>query len=66
MIIGEARVRIQTHEPTILSGITSWQRIIEFRNLLVHGYDVADPVRVFEVTHSSLDQLITDTEALLG
>ena len=35
-ILGEALNRIKKHEPDFLKGISEWQRIIAFRNVIAH------------------------------
>ena len=39
-IIGEALSRIKKIVPEYLKDIDDWQEIIEFRNVIAHGYDV--------------------------
>jgi uncharacterized protein with HEPN domain len=39
-IIGEALNRLKETDPGLLARITDYQRIIAFRNVLAHGYDV--------------------------
>ncbi len=57
MIIGEALIRIRDREPIVFESIPDARAIIGFRNLLAHGYDVADPEAVFELAHTKLDEL---------
>ena len=42
-IIGEAMRRLEKDDPDTAARITDYRRIIAFRNLLIHGYDVIYP-----------------------
>ncbi len=46
-IIGEALNRIKKINPDFLAGISHWQKIIGFRNILVHAYDALDDEEVY-------------------
>ena len=48
-IIGEALSRISKVDPNTAEQIPEFRRIIGFRNILIHGYDDIDHVRVWEV-----------------
>jgi uncharacterized protein with HEPN domain len=65
MIVGEALVRIRLKEPIVLEQIPDWASIIRFRNLLVHGYDVAEPEIVYGIARTSLESLRVTVEAIL-
>ncbi|CAN5401312.1 DUF86 domain-containing protein [soil metagenome] len=53
-IIGEALRRMETDFPAQFLQISDGRRIIDFRNLLAHGYDsVADEI-VWSVTENNL------------
>jgi uncharacterized protein with HEPN domain len=41
-IIGEALNRIKKIDEEILKRVSEYQRIIGFRNVLIHGYDLID------------------------
>ena len=58
MIVGEAIVRIRQLEPPVYESIPDGHAIIGFRNVLVHGYDVADPKAVFELAGLPVRDLI--------
>ena len=62
-IIGEALNRLAKLDPAVVAGITDHQKIIAFRNILIHGYDAIDHQIVWDaVVHKVpiLRQQITD------
>lgn len=46
-IIGEALNRIRQNDPVLAARIPENRAIIDFRNLLIHGYDSIDHSRVW-------------------
>ena len=46
--------------------ITNFQRIIAFRNILIHGYADVDDSLVWNVVETYLPRLIDEINALLG
>jgi len=64
IIIGEAVLRLQKLDPLLVARINEHQRIISFRNVLVHGYDAIKPDLVWLVVTDKLQQLIHDAEAI--
>ncbi len=64
-IIGEALNRIDSDEPDVLERISDHRRIIGFRNVIAHGYDVVDVEIVWEAVTEHLPTLITEVDALL-
>lgn len=65
-IIGEAVRRLIAVDPDIGARITRHAEIIAFRNLLTHGYDLVDDVRVWQVVKRDAPALRHEIEALLG
>ncbi len=63
-IIGEALTRLNKVNPNI--EISSKRRIIDFRNLLIHGYDGIDDVQVWAVIQNNLPLLEKEIEDLMG
>jgi len=62
-IIGEAMNRLRRLDPEIADGVQSASRIVAFRNLLIHGYDIIDHEHVWTVIHEHLpllEQTVTD------
>ncbi len=64
-IIGEALNRIAKYDPGTLSRITDYKRIIAFRNILIHGYDIIDNQVVWDVIQNNLPTLRREIENLL-
>jgi uncharacterized protein with HEPN domain len=64
-IIGEAARRLEKDDPSTARGIRDCRRIIAFRNVLIHGYDVIDPAIVFSAIVDDLHPLLREVEALL-
>ncbi len=46
LVIGEAMTRLKREHPEIIDKITDHEKIIGFRNVLVHGYDIIDDATV--------------------
>jgi uncharacterized protein with HEPN domain len=64
-IIGEALNRLTEADPTTASRIEGLNRIVGFRNRIIHGYDAVDDATVWGVVESHLPRLIAEVEALL-
>ncbi len=64
-VLGEALVRIRSTEPTILDQITDAAAIIGMRNVIAHGYDAIDPLRVAETIQRRVPELIVELNRLL-
>lgn len=65
MTIGEGPVRLRDRSAETLAHISDHRRIIRFRNIVVHGYDVLAHETVWDilqqhvpVLHSELDRLL--------
>ena len=65
MIVGEALNRLRRIEPELLASITDSRKIIAFRNVLVHGYDVIRNEVVWGILDSDLSTLTVEVSALL-
>jgi uncharacterized protein with HEPN domain len=63
-IIGEALNRLSKVEPTIAARITNHQRIVSFRNVLIHGYDAIDDSVVWDVIETHLPVLRQELNTL--
>ncbi len=65
-IIGEALNRLARTDSVTASQITNHKRIITFRNILIHGYDVVDDQVVWDVVENNLPVLLREAETLLN
>ncbi len=64
-IIGEALNRLARRDPTLAASIQHSPRIVAFRNILIHGYDLVDHDLVWGVIETHLPVLYEQVEALL-
>ena len=64
-IIGEALSRVVRLDESILSNLHQHKRIIGFRNVIAHGYDIVDPELIWDAVHNHLPQLQLHVEQLL-
>lgn len=65
-IIGEALNRLVKVEPDVAGQITHYKRIISFRNILIHGYDIVEDPVVWDVATRDLPKLYRQVQNLLG
>jgi len=65
-VIGEALVQLAKRETAVAAEISEYQRIIAFRNILIHGYNNVDDLLVWGVVESKLAALRRDVAALLS
>ena len=65
-IIGEAMNRIAKLDPDTAARIGNYPRIIAFRNVLTHGYDMIEDDRVWSVIQNELPALGEQVERLLN
>ncbi len=64
-IIGEALNRLARADEKVTARITDHRRIIAFRNILIHGYDMIDHRVVWDVITNHLPKLIEEVRSLL-
>lgn len=64
-VIGEALNRLRQINPEISSHITSLREIVDFRNVLIHGYATIMPGRVWDYVEYDLQVLRKQVHALL-
>ena len=64
-IIGEAMRRLEKDDSDTAARIADYRRIIAFRNVLIHGYDVIDPAIVWSAVSDVAAPLLRDVQALL-
>jgi len=65
-IIGEALNRIKHIDIELLENISEYQRIISFRNILIHGYDIVDETIVWQAVTNHLPALIEEVKTILN
>jgi len=65
-IVGEALAQLSRTDPATASQISEHQRIIAFRNILVHGYAVIDDRIVWNVLELKLPVIRAEAKRLLG
>ena len=64
-IIGEALCRIRKADEHFLSKIADADKIIGFRNVIAHGYDIIDAKIVWDAMRFNLPKLKTEIQKLL-
>ena len=64
-IIGEALNRIKNTDDELIRKISEHHRIIGFRNILIHGYDVVDEGIVWQAVTKHLPILLRETKEIL-
>jgi len=64
-IIGEAGRRIALTDPSVAVQIADLPSIIAFRNLIAHGYDEIDHVRLLTIVKSELPSLLVNLEQII-
>lgn len=64
-IIGEALNQLRRHAPELATRIREHEKIIGFRNILIHGYAVVDDAVVWSAAVEKLPTLLSDVTATL-
>ena len=65
-IIGEALNRIKNTDNELLEKISEHHRIIGFRNILIHGYDIIDETIVWKAVTNHLPILVGEIKEVLS
>lgn len=63
-IIGEAIHRLRQEHPEVAAGVSEVNRIVAFRNVLVHGYHSVDDQELWRVITDALPTLRQELESL--
>ncbi|MDH5511509.1 MAG: DUF86 domain-containing protein [Nitrospinota bacterium] len=66
IIIGEALNRLSKLAPGMVADIQGHSKIIGFRNIAVHGYDIIENETVWGIVKSHLPQLHEQLETMLN
>ena len=64
-VIGEAMKQLAMVDEGVAASIQGYQRIIAFRNVLIHGYADVDDRLVWDVVETSLPTLAREIDLLL-
>jgi uncharacterized protein with HEPN domain len=64
-IIGEAVGRLVRDDPETASRLSEHERIVAFRHVLIHGYDLVDDELVWDTIRTKLPVLLSEVEGLL-
>jgi uncharacterized protein with HEPN domain len=65
-IIGEALNRLAKVDINIAGQIPHYERVISFRNILIHGYDIVEDAVVWDVVAKDLPLLHSQVVKLLS
>ena len=65
-MLGEAMNRLAKLDESLAQKISNYRRIIDFRNLLTHGYDMVDVNIVWDAAVHHLPQLKAEAQVLLN
>ena len=65
-IIGEALNRIKYIDNELLEKISEYRRIIGFRNILIHGYDIVDEAIMWKAVTNHLPILVGEVKEILN
>ncbi|MBF0117273.1 MAG: DUF86 domain-containing protein [Desulfobacterales bacterium] len=63
-IIGEALIRIRNIDSEFIENITDYRRIIGFRNVIAHGYDIIENNMVWSAIKNHVPKLKDDVKKL--
>ena len=66
IVIGEAINKLATFDEASATKITGYERIIAFRNVLVHGYATVDDRLVWAILVSNIPTLAHQVNGLLN
>jgi uncharacterized protein with HEPN domain len=62
-IIGEAMIRLERMDaPRLECKIPEYRKIIGFRNLVAHGYDMIDDAALWDLTQTHVSELLCKIE----
>lgn len=64
-IIGEAMNRLRRRSPELFERFSAARQVIDFHNVVAHGYDVIDYVSMWQTVHQSLPVLRDEVDQFL-
>jgi uncharacterized protein with HEPN domain len=64
-IIGEAMVRVRQDFPSAYARLVDSTKVVNFRNHLVHRYDVVDDEEVWKLVEASLPLLLAEVSRII-
>lgn len=64
-IVGEALNRIRQIDAELIERVSGYHRIIGFRNILIHGYDIIDEMIVWKAVENHLPVLVKEVKEIL-
>ena len=66
IIIGEALIRLRASSSTLYNSLPDADRIIAFRNVIAHGYDVIVDEIVWEILQKKVPVLLNEAQRLFN
>ncbi len=66
VVIGEALSKLRTADPATAEGLSEYNRIIGFRNQIIHGYAMLDHETTWRVIETKIPILIGELDRLLA
>jgi uncharacterized protein with HEPN domain len=66
MIVGEALNQARQLRPSVTDEIAAFQRIVDFRNILVHGYSKVENATVWGIVRRHVPPLLEQLNGLLA
>lgn len=66
LVIGEAIGRLDRHHPNLFQRISDARDIVDFRNAIIHGYDLISYPKVWRICREYLPVLEREVDTLLA
>ena len=64
--VGEALNQLHQIAPEVAEHIHDWKKVIDFRNILVHGYKVLDEDIIWDISKTDVPRLIEKLTELIN
>lgn len=65
-VMGEALNQLSKIDRAVVEKVSDYQKIISFRNILIHGYTDIDDRLVWNIVETKLPAVLQEVKALLG